>query len=217
MRNLLILLSFALAPAPAAARWTAPVTTAPATALEEAIIAQALTCNRMRKKADPAYLLDLLRVEEKFDEMPHTLRGMVLAAACAESGFDQDAKGDRAFDKQGRAKAIGVLQQWPWFEGAYQVDRTDPLAAAEAWLKHIQTHLAKTQKRCGRHLKGETLWVRAWAHAISAPRKGGRCLETPKHYQRLQRWRKTWYAELGRPGMPAPSPPPPVPALEAGR
>ncbi len=193
----LIPLSILLAPLLSHARWTAPVTTDPPTALEARIIERALKCVRMRKEADPAYLLDLLRTEEKAG-VPAALRGMVLAAACSESGFEQDAKGDRHFDKKGQPRAIGVLQMWSWYEKAYDVDRTDPLAAADAWLAHIKSKLEPTQKRCGRHLKGSALWVKAWVHAVRAPKAGGRCDETPKHYIRLQRWRKSWYDLLPR-------------------
>ncbi|MBU0552222.1 hypothetical protein KKF91_18860 [Myxococcota bacterium] len=163
----------------------------PPSALERKIIARALKCVRMRKPADPLFLLQLLRIEAQYG-VPPELRGMVLAAACSESGFNPRAEGDRHLDKRRAPKAIGLLQQWPWFERAYRFDRRDPIAATHAWLQHIRNHLEPTRRRCGRHLRGERLWVKAWVHAVRAPKPGGRCDQTPKHYIRLQRWRRDW-------------------------
>lgn len=169
--------------------WQSAEEVRPPDELERRIIDRALKCPRMRRAPDPQFLLDLLRIEERAG-VPRALRGMVLAAACSESGYNPQARGDR--DRQGRPRAIGILQQWPWFEHAYKFDRLDPIAAAEAWFNHIHSHLPGVRKQCGSRLDPETLWVKAWVTAVLAPKKGGRCHQTPKHYIRLKQWRPAW-------------------------
>ena len=88
-------------------------------------------------------LWDLVEVEKKYG-VPPELRGMVLAAACMESGYNRDARGDRRFSKSGkRPMAAGILQQWPFYERVYGTDRADPISCADSWLKHIVSKLKK--------------------------------------------------------------------------
>ncbi len=192
-------LACALAAPTAAQAWDRPLTSwSPPNELERRIIDRALRCVRMRKPADPLYLLDLLRLEESAG-VPRRIRGMVLAAACSESGFDPEATGD---PRGGRRMAVGVLQQWPWWERHFQFDRTNPMRAAEFWLAHIMDQIPRSRRLCGRHLKGEKLWHRAWVHGVRGPKKGGRCDEISKHYLRLNRWRRNWWKlvfEWGKP------------------
>ena len=143
------------------------------TPLEEAIITRALDCDRMRKPADPAFLLKILRMESQLD-LPPELKGMLLAAACHESGYEAGNEGDHRFSPTGRPKAIGLLQQWPWVESYYGIDRRDPEAAATAWLTHIESQLEPTEALCGYEKGSERLWVAAWVRAVRAPPR--RCL-----------------------------------------
>ena len=137
----------------------------------------------------------MIDVEKNFD-VPKELRGMLVAAACSESGYNPVARGDfRDRRRRGKirnvAMAIGILQQWPWYEKYYDMDRTDPLQAAVAWIQHVRKQLPKVRKRCKIPKNNvKRLWIAAWVHAIRAPRDGGRCGETPLHYKILRKWHK---------------------------
>ena len=138
-------------------------------------------------------ILETLVETEKRYNVPNNLRGMLLASACSESGFNPKARGDRKFSKDGKkALAVGLFQMWPWWENpryGYGIDREDPEESSEAYLKHITKQLHKVKKNCG--FKNERrLWVAAWVHAIRKPKKGGRCFEKPKHLRTLNRWHK---------------------------
>ena len=54
--------------------------------------------NAKPENIDPELLWSLVEVERKYD-VPYELRGMILAAACMESGYNPEAKGDRKFSK----------------------------------------------------------------------------------------------------------------------
>ncbi len=161
---------------------------------ERLIIEEALTCKNQRgRNTDPMFLLELLRMEKRAG-IPESVRGMSLAAACCESGFNPNAKGDHKFSKRGKPKAIGLFQQWSWVERHYGIDRTNPYQAAEAWLFHIVRQIPKTKKKC--RWSGERLWVTAWVRAVRAPDPGGRCYQRPRHYRLLKKWRKRWNSRL---------------------
>jgi len=161
---------------------------------ERVIIDEALTCKNQRgRQTDPLLLLEILRMEVRAG-IPESIRGMSLAAACSESGYNPNAEGDHKFSKKRRALAIGLFQQWPWVEKHYGIDRRNPYQATEAWLFHIVRQVPKTKKKC--RWKGERLWVTAWVRAVRAPDPGGRCYQRPKHYRRLKRWRKRWSKKL---------------------
>lgn len=166
-------------------------TTLAETGLEKAILDKAMTCPKGTHTPDRQFLLGLLQLEERHG-VPPTLRGMVLAAACVESGYDPDAEGDHKFSRRHKPKAIGILQQWPWWEHApYYVNRRDPMAAADAWLVHVAKQVPSVQKRCiGRDTEG--VWLNAWVQAVRAPKVGGRCGQIVSHYHLLQQWRKSW-------------------------
>ena len=92
---------------------------------------------------DDDLLWSLVEIEKKYN-VPYELRGMILAAACMESGYNPNAKGDRKFSKsKKRPMAIGILQQWPIYEKMYNTVRTDPVSAADTWMKHIVKMLPK--------------------------------------------------------------------------
>lgn len=134
---------------------------------------------------EPKYALknamELLRVENQM-EVPASLRGMTLAAACRESGFDANAQGDHKYSKDGKTPvAIGILQMWPFYKGAYGVDRKSVTSSATGWLKHIKRQLEPTAKRCNPKSL-EDNWRIAWVTGVRAPKQGGRCKEYVSHW-----------------------------------
>lgn len=163
--------------------------------LEDAIVTRAMECNRSVRPPDRALLIDILRYEREYG-VPPSMRGMTLVAACHESGFNTNAEGDHKFSKRGKPKAIGILQQWPWWESkhAYGIDRRDPRQAARAWIAHVHRQALKVRGPCGlTHRSQKTrLWEVAWITAIRAPAKRPRCGQTPKHIYRYRKWHKSW-------------------------
>lgn len=135
---------------------------------------------------------DLIKIEQGYN-VPAELRGMLLAAACQESGYKPGALGDHRFSKsKKKAKAVGILQMWPWWEKpkhGYGIDRADYKAAAHAWMAHIMSRLKKVKEIC-KYKTPERLWVAAWVTAIRAPKAGGRCREKPLHLALLKKWHR---------------------------
>ena len=180
------------------------------TSLEEAIIDRAMKCDRSRNP-DRALLRDMLLYEREFN-VPESMRGMVLAAACHESGYNPDARGDhkcsgekrvshRRFrcedGKWSKRKSIGILQQRAWWKRSYGIDRHDPRQAAQAWIAHVQRQLKAVREPCGltSDYQQAELWRVAWVTAIYAPKKQPRCYFKTKehrHFKRLKRWSKSW-------------------------
>jgi hypothetical protein len=142
--------------------------------------------NRKPEKVDRDLIWSLVVIEESFSPPPE-LRGMLLAAACRESGYDPSAKGDRKFSKKRKPKAIGLLQFWPWAEK--YIDRTNPIHSAKFWMKRIVKQLPSVRKKCKWKSK-KRRWIAAWVTAIRYPKKSGRCYEKAKHYYLLRRWQK---------------------------
>ena len=145
-------------------------------------------CNVKPESED--ILWELVDVEQNYD-LPYELRGMLLAAACSESRFNPNAKGDWRVNKRGKkvARAIGLFQMWKWWERAYDVDRRSTYGAAVAYMTHITKQMSKVKKTC-RFKTDERQWIAAWVTAIRAPKKGGRCYEKPNHLRRLKRWHR---------------------------
>jgi len=138
----------------------------------------------------------LYDVEQKFD-VPKKLKGMILAAACLESGFNPGARGDRKFSKsKKKPMAIGVLQMWPIYEKMYPgIDRTNPRQAAEAWMSHIVKQIPKVKKRC-KYKTPKKIWVAAWVTGIRYKKPGGRCKERPKHLRFLKKMHRIYNDKL---------------------
>jgi hypothetical protein len=147
-------------------------------------------------------LEDLINVEEAFFEahpqIPRSLRGMLLAAACRESRFNPRARGDWRLRRGRRvAMAHGVVQLWPWWERHYGINRDDHKAAALAWLTHIVHQYKKNQRyrRCPSSFSEERRWVAAWVQVARGGRVNRsnryRCFEVPSHYKTLKKWRRT--------------------------
>lgn len=152
------------------------------------------SCKNNKSPSDATVkLVDQLIAIEKKHKVPGSLRGMLLAAACTESGFNPKAKGDyRKSKKTGvlKPKAIGLMQQWPWVKRFYKIDRTNPLQAADAWMKHVVRQLKSVKKEC-RFKTEKRRWIAAWVKSIRAPKKkGNRCGERPTHYRLLKKWHR---------------------------
>jgi len=130
----------------------------------------------------------LIDIEKSYN-LPPSLRGMLLAAACHESGYNPKAKGDHKFSKDNKPMAIGLFQMWPWWEKAYKIDRKNPEQSADAYLRHVKSKIEKIKYIC-KYRSVERTWLSAWATAIRAPKKGGRCGERPKFYSILKKWHK---------------------------
>jgi hypothetical protein len=138
----------------------------------------------------------LLRVEKKVG-IPFLMYGMTLAAACLESAYNEKAKGDHKFSKKRKPLAIGILQLWPWTK-KHGVDRMNLESSAEFWLRHVVQQKSKVKKRCKSRINLR-LWRQAWVTAVRAPKKGGRCRETPNHWKlflRLQKVKKNIIIQL---------------------
>lgn len=165
---------------------------AAATVLYEEIVEQAINnCpNRKPEKVNPALLWELVEVEKQFN-VPVKLRGMILAAACKESGYNPNAKGDRKFSRDGKTPmAIGILQMWRIYEKMYPgIDRTNPKSAATGWMKHIVSRIPKVKRQC-KYRTDERIWVAAWVTGIRSKKKGGRCKERPLHLKTLKKWHR---------------------------
>jgi len=145
-------------------------------------------------------LESLVEIEEHYFEkhaIPEDLRGMLLAAACIESGYNPLARGDwkRISKKKRVARARGIVQLWPWWSAKYKIDREDPEQAAKAWMDHIvkQRHKIERLHWCPRSFSDTRLWVVAWvqtARGRAFKSNRYRCHQKPSHYKLLKKWRK---------------------------
>jgi len=170
---------------------------------DEALVARALKCSAATSP-DEALIRRLLEIER--EHLPSEVRGLLLAAACSESGFSPEALGDYRMIVDGkrrrcrpsrdgddcRARAVGIMQLWPW--ARRHVDRADPDAAAEFWLRHVASQLSLVERcRWSRHHAerwgGRTarLWLAANARAVRPP-GGLRCNEFTNHARLWRRW-----------------------------
>lgn len=167
------------------------------TVLEAAILDRAMRCGGAQVgKFDRALLRDMLRFEDEF-KVPAQLHGMVLVAACIESGYDPTRGGDHKFSTSGKAPvAIGILQQWPWWSRSPtgpKIDRKDPRQAARAWVAHVAKQVPSVRRKCSfEDTRIDRLWRTAWITAVRAPSKTPRCNQTSRHWQRFTQWRRSW-------------------------
>ena len=145
-----------------------------------------------KNNKDPSASLikKLIEIEKSFNPPPE-MRGMLLAAACMESGFNSKAKGDRKLSRDKKTPmAIGILQLWPIYEKMYPgLDRTDPIGAAKAWMGHIVKKISKVKRQC-RYKTKKRIWLAAWVTGIRYKKPGGRCNERPLHYRLLRKWHR---------------------------
>jgi len=161
------------------------------------LIVEAFKCsNAKEEKINPEIIATLSFIENDFflkHNIPVELRGMLLAAACNESGYNPKAKGDWRAAKSGKKypMAKGILQFWPWAEKEYKFVRGDYRLSARFWM----THIAKQRKkdRCPDFFSELKKWVGAWTQAIrgKATKKNKyHCYSGNKHYKRLKKWHK---------------------------
>jgi len=134
---------------------------------------------------------EIIEIEKKYN-LPDSMKGLAVAAACQESRFNPKARGDRKFSKHNRPKAIGLYQMWPWWESTkygYGIDREDVQQSTDAFLRHIVRQIPKVKKNC-RFKTEERIWIAAWVHAIRKPKPEGRCYQRPKHLRVLRSWQR---------------------------
>lgn len=140
----------------------------------------------------------LVEIEREFffahPNVPESLRGFLLSAACRESRYNPFAKGDWRLRRGKKvAMAIGVLQLWPWWIKEYGVTRTDYVVSAKIWLDRIAYQYKKNKryKRCQR-LSDKRQWIAAWVQTTrGAPvnkENNYRCKQVPTHYKILKKW-----------------------------
>ena len=135
-------------------------------------------CRNAKKPVSARFLGRLLEMERKHG-VPGYARGILLAAACRESGY-------RATPRRGDGgRAVGMLQMWSWWVKRYGIDREDPIQSARAWLTHIGRSVRKAKRKCRSPWKS---WLVAHAWVSSGPR-GWRCRYS-RHYRLLRYW--TW-------------------------
>ena len=146
--------------------------------------------NRRPDEVDEELIDKLIEIERSFNPAPE-MRGMLLAAACTESGYNPLAEGDRKFSKsKKKPMAIGILQQWPIYEKMYPgMDRTNPSDAATTWMSHIVKMIPKVKRICG-YKTNARIWLAAWVTGIRSKKEGGRCKERPLHYRLLKKWHR---------------------------
>jgi hypothetical protein len=142
---------------------------------------------------------DLISVEKNFfldhPEIPRSLRGMSIAAACIESRYNPQARGDWRTNKRGKrvAKAHGVLQLWPWWVKKYKIDRDDYIKASNVWLEKIAYQYQKNKRlrRCPTSFSEKRKWIAAWVQTTRGNvnrQNRYRCYQMPSHYNLLKRW-----------------------------
>jgi len=144
-----------------------------------------------KNNSDPSEKVidQLIAVERSFNPPPE-MRGMILAAACTESGFNPNAEGDRKFSKnKKKPMAIGILQLWPIYEKMYNTDRRDIVSSADSWMRHIVKMVPRVKRQC-KYKKAKKVWLAAWVTGIRYKKAGGRCNERPKHYRLMKKWHK---------------------------
>tara|TARA_Y100001963_G_scaffold15880_2_gene19654 strand:+ start:2339 stop:2872 length:534 start_codon:yes stop_codon:yes gene_type:complete len=139
--------------------------------------AAATMCKNAKKPVNRALLRRLVKLETSHG-VPSYARGIVLAAACRESGY-------RAKPRRGdNGKAVGILQMWKWWEAVYGIDRENPMQSARAWLTHIGKSVKKAKRKCAAPWRR---WLVAQAWIGSGPR-GYKCRYS-RHYRLLRYWR----------------------------
>jgi hypothetical protein len=179
---------------------TALITLSPPVTYKEIKEEAIYNCHhRNWKKVDKKVVEQLIQIEKQFFEMydiPEELRGMLLIAACNESGYNPNARGDWTITKSGKkkAKAVGILQFWPWAAKKYGFDRRDLELSARHWMLHVVNQRKKIDRRrwCRRH-SNVRKWVVAWVQTTRGRVNKAnrfRCFQTPSHYKYLKRWHR---------------------------
>ena len=162
------------------------------------LINEAYNCRNARENVLQTGIIEKLVEIEDFHfqayDIPEDLRGMLLAAACIESGYDAQAKGDWkiTFKTKKHPRAKGILQFWHWAEKEYGLNRLDPIQSAHVWMFHVANTHKKNFCR-GYKLTNKQKWLGAWAQAVRGrltKENRYRCFERTKHWKQLRKWKK---------------------------
>jgi len=159
-------------------------------------------CHAVRKNrvVDKGMLLQFLEIEREVG-IPKRFRGMSVAKACTESGYNPRARGD-CYGKNGKCLAVGIIQLHP----CYDVKRTDPIASMRFYLEKIKRDASS--KKLRRHCPGVKTkadrWQTAWVRVNRGPnirtagmlvRKNGkpirRCSGVPHGLRKLRYWNRS--------------------------
>ena len=190
---------------------TMAVSMAPPPTYDEIKFAAVYHCHhRSWLDVDENIVDDLIEIEKyyfKTYNIPVELRGMLLSAACNESGYNPRAKGDWTVRK-GRKMALakGVVQLHPWWTTKYKVDRFNHVKSSRAWMQHIVHQRDKIERKgwCKRHSNTKK-WVVAWVQTTrgrSNKKNNFRCYQAPSHYKHLKRWYRAIKKERIEPQEP---------------
>ena len=145
-------------------------------------------------------------------------RGILLAAACRESGFNPTKKGDwrpkgcsPKRDEDCRARAVGLVQFWGWakkgirrYGSTTDEPREDWRASARYWARHIVAQLPAVDRDCDHSLPYDR-WRAAHRTAVVLPlcvkKRRGRCVKRSarchkpgrksSHWRILENWKGT--------------------------
>ena len=140
----------------------------------------ASACPRASKSFKRAILGELVEIEKTIP-IPSSARGIILAAACMESGYRVRPRcGDKG-------KSCGMFQVRTWLSKRYAVDRYDYKGVARALLTHILRSTGKAKRKCGRLGKVRLFWI-AYSWITRGP-QGWTCYGASKHRRLLRRWR----------------------------
>ena len=162
------------------------------------LINEAYECRNAKQKAlDTGIVEKLAEIEDFYFQaygIPEDLRGMLLAAACVESGYDARAKGDWriTFKTKKHPRAKGILQFWHWAEKEYGLNRLDPIQSAHVWMIHVANVREKNRCRSYR-LTNKQKWLGAWAQAVRGrltKENRYRCFQRTKHWKKLRKWKR---------------------------
>ena len=162
------------------------------------LINEAYECRNAKQKVlDTGIIEKLAEIEDFYFQaykIPEDLRGMLLAAACVESGYDARAKGDWkiTFKTKKHPRAKGILQFWHWAEKEYGLNRLDPIQSAHVWMIHVANTRDKDRCRAYR-LTNKQKWLGAWAQAVRGrltKENRYRCFQRTKHWKKLRKWKK---------------------------
>lgn len=162
------------------------------------LINEAYECRNAKQKVlDTGIVEKLAEIEDFYFQaykIPEDLRGMLLAAACVESGYDARAKGDWkiTFKTKKHPRAKGILQFWHWAEKEYGLNRLDPIQSAHVWMIHVANTRDKNHCRSYR-LTNKQKWLGAWAQAVRGrltKENRYRCFQRTKHWKKLRKWKR---------------------------
>ena len=162
------------------------------------LINEAYNCRNAKEKILQTGIIEkLVEVEDFYFQaynIPEDLRGMLLAAACVESGYDARAKGDWkiTFKTKKHPRAKGIMQFWHWAEKEYGLNRLDPIQSAHVWMIHLAN--TRDKNRCkGYRLTNKQKWLGALGQAVRGrltKENRYRCFQRTKHWKKLKKWKR---------------------------